>query len=120
MLMVVSVVVMLAPKFSDGNRIMMMCAFPLVAYLIFLGIKKTCIEIELLGDGVRLKTNIVERVLTWQQISEITIQRKRRKIKLKTEAGEFVLNKTYGRMEELMNHLEAQAAINRIALINQG
>ena len=116
-LLVVSAVMMLGPMFSDRNRLTMMGLFPLFAYLIFLQIKKTCIEIEFIGEEIRIKTQLAERVLNWQQISEVTIQHQKRSIKLKTAAGDFVLSKTFGRMEQLMKHLEYGAAAQRITVV---
>lgn len=108
---------MLGPMFSDRNRLTMMGLFPLFAYLIFLQIKKTCIEIEFIGEEIRIKTQLAERVLNWQQISEVTIQHQKRSIKLKTAAGDFMLSKTFGRMEQLMKQLEYGAAAQRITVI---
>ena len=118
LLLVISTFVMLAPMFADGHRIMIACAFPLFAYLVLLRVKKSCIEIEFRGEEMRIKTAVGEHILNWQQVTGITIERKKRLIKLKTTAGEFVLQKTYGKMEELMKHLEYRAAANRIALID--
>lgn len=118
LLLVISTFVMFAPMFADGHRIMVACIFPLCAYLILLKIKKSCVEIEFRGEELRIKTAVAEHILNWQQVTEITIERKKRLIKLKTAEGEFALQKTYGKMEELMKHLEYRAAHNRIALNN--
>lgn len=117
LLLIVSTVVMIGPMFSDRNRMMMVGLFPLFAYLIFRAVKKACVEFELPGDELRIKTNFIERRLSWQQVHEITIQRKKRTIKLKTDIGEFVLPKTFGKMEELFKHLEYRAAAHQIKCI---
>jgi hypothetical protein len=117
LLLLVSTFVMLSPLFSDGNRLTLACLFSLGAYLVLLSVKKSCTEIEFPDEQVRIKTHLAEHVLEWQQVSEIVIERKKRTIKLKTAVGDFVLHKTYGKMEELIKHLEWRAAASQIALI---
>lgn len=124
-LLVLSTVVMFGPMFSDRHHLMLVGLFPLSAYLIYRSIKKTCTEIEFNAgagrgggeEGIRIKTNFAEYTLSWRQVSQVTIKPKQRQIKLRTEIGEFILPKTFGKMEQLMKHLEICAAAHQIALI---
>lgn len=118
MLVVVSAFVMLGPMFNDGHRIMVACAFPLGAYLVLLSAKKGCTNIEFKGEEIHLKTLVGEHVLNWTQVNEIVLDRKKRTTILRTAAGDFMLQKTFGKMDELMKYLEYRSAQHRIQLID--